>query len=163
YEAGETIEARCARDADKLDCLLQAREYEEQGHAKCSHGSTPQPRPWPPRRPSRSPTRPSPRTASAGWKAPSKRLRATTSAGPCANREQCCTAAPPASSHDACEWEGRERHERAAGPGHIPWYAIAPQVIHLRGGNRQGLSKASCDRSADAMICLPGRIRKTSP
>ena len=33
YEASETIEARCARDADKLDCLLQAREYEEQGHA----------------------------------------------------------------------------------------------------------------------------------
>ena len=33
YEAGETIEARCARDADKLDCLLQAREYQEQGHA----------------------------------------------------------------------------------------------------------------------------------
>ncbi|GAA1513275.1 HD domain-containing protein [Sphaerisporangium rubeum] len=33
YEAGETLEARCARDADKLECLLQAREYEEQGHA----------------------------------------------------------------------------------------------------------------------------------
>ncbi len=33
YEAGETLEARCARDADKLDCLLQAREYQEQGHA----------------------------------------------------------------------------------------------------------------------------------
>ena len=32
YEAGETAEARCARDADKLDCLLQAREYQEQGH-----------------------------------------------------------------------------------------------------------------------------------
>lgn len=32
YEAGETIEARCARDADKLECLLQAREYIEQGH-----------------------------------------------------------------------------------------------------------------------------------
>ncbi|RJL23232.1 HD domain-containing protein [Bailinhaonella thermotolerans] len=32
YEAGETPEARCARDADRLDCLLQAREYEEQGH-----------------------------------------------------------------------------------------------------------------------------------
>ncbi|RJL23222.1 HD domain-containing protein [Bailinhaonella thermotolerans] len=31
YEAGETPEARCARDADRLDCLLQAREYEEQG------------------------------------------------------------------------------------------------------------------------------------
>jgi putative hydrolase of HD superfamily len=33
YEAGNTLEARCARDADKLDCLLQAREYQEQGHA----------------------------------------------------------------------------------------------------------------------------------
>jgi putative hydrolase of HD superfamily len=33
YENGETPEARCARDADKLECLLQAREYQEQGHA----------------------------------------------------------------------------------------------------------------------------------
>jgi putative hydrolases of HD superfamily len=33
YEAAETPEARCARDADKLECLLQAREYQEQGHA----------------------------------------------------------------------------------------------------------------------------------
>jgi putative hydrolases of HD superfamily len=33
YEAGGTLEARCARDADKLECLLQAREYQEQGHA----------------------------------------------------------------------------------------------------------------------------------
>lgn len=32
YEAGQTPEARCARDADKLDCLLQAREYQDQGH-----------------------------------------------------------------------------------------------------------------------------------
>jgi putative hydrolase of HD superfamily len=32
YEAAGTEEARCARDADKLDCLLQAREYAEQGH-----------------------------------------------------------------------------------------------------------------------------------
>ena len=32
YEAGETPEARCARDADKLEMLLQAREYEAQGH-----------------------------------------------------------------------------------------------------------------------------------
>jgi putative hydrolase of HD superfamily len=32
YEAAKTQEARCARDADKLDCLLQAREYQEQGH-----------------------------------------------------------------------------------------------------------------------------------
>jgi 5'-deoxynucleotidase YfbR-like HD superfamily hydrolase len=33
YEAGESPAARCARDADKLDCLLQAREYQEQGHS----------------------------------------------------------------------------------------------------------------------------------
>jgi putative hydrolase of HD superfamily len=32
YEAAETQEARCARDADKLECLVQAREYQEQGH-----------------------------------------------------------------------------------------------------------------------------------
>ncbi len=32
YEARESPEARCARDADKLECLLQAREYEDQGH-----------------------------------------------------------------------------------------------------------------------------------
>lgn len=27
-----TLEARCSRDADKLDCLLQAREYQVQGN-----------------------------------------------------------------------------------------------------------------------------------
>lgn len=32
YEAAGTREARCARDADKLECLLQAREYQQQGH-----------------------------------------------------------------------------------------------------------------------------------
>lgn len=32
YEAGDTAEATCARDADKLECLLQAREYQDQGH-----------------------------------------------------------------------------------------------------------------------------------
>jgi putative hydrolases of HD superfamily len=32
YESAETLEARCARDADKLECLLQAREYEDQGY-----------------------------------------------------------------------------------------------------------------------------------
>ena len=31
FEAGETIEAVCARDADKLECLLQAREYQVAG------------------------------------------------------------------------------------------------------------------------------------
>jgi putative hydrolase of HD superfamily len=32
FEAGETIEARVARDADKLETLLQAVEYHAQGH-----------------------------------------------------------------------------------------------------------------------------------
>lgn len=32
YEARQTPEARCARDADKIDLLLQAREYTGQGH-----------------------------------------------------------------------------------------------------------------------------------
>lgn len=32
FEARETPEARCAKDADKLDCLIQAREYEAQGY-----------------------------------------------------------------------------------------------------------------------------------
>jgi putative hydrolases of HD superfamily len=32
YETGQTPEARCARDADKLECLIQAREYQDQGH-----------------------------------------------------------------------------------------------------------------------------------
>jgi putative hydrolases of HD superfamily len=32
YEIGATPEARCAHDADKLECLLQAREYQDQGH-----------------------------------------------------------------------------------------------------------------------------------
>ena len=32
YEARETTEARLAKEADKLECLLQAREYQAQGH-----------------------------------------------------------------------------------------------------------------------------------
>jgi putative hydrolase of HD superfamily len=32
YEARESFEARIARDADKLECLLQAREYQVQGY-----------------------------------------------------------------------------------------------------------------------------------
>ncbi|MBW8483020.1 HD domain-containing protein [Actinomadura parmotrematis] len=32
YEGGESAEARCARDADKLECLLQAVEYGEHGN-----------------------------------------------------------------------------------------------------------------------------------
>lgn len=31
FEAGETLEARCAKDADKLECLVQAVEYQRQG------------------------------------------------------------------------------------------------------------------------------------
>jgi putative hydrolase of HD superfamily len=33
YEAGETPEAVVARDADKLECLVQAVEYREQGYS----------------------------------------------------------------------------------------------------------------------------------
>ena len=32
FEAGETLEARCARDADKLDCLYRALEYRTIGY-----------------------------------------------------------------------------------------------------------------------------------
>ncbi|MDP9867048.1 MULTISPECIES: HD domain-containing protein [Streptosporangium] len=32
YEEKTSLEARCARDADKLECLIQAVEYREQGH-----------------------------------------------------------------------------------------------------------------------------------
>ncbi|MFC4563670.1 HD family hydrolase [Nocardiopsis mangrovi] len=32
YEGRESAEATCARDADKLECLLQAVEYREQGN-----------------------------------------------------------------------------------------------------------------------------------
>lgn len=38
YEAGESIEAQLAHDADKIECLTQAREYESFGN--------PQPREW---------------------------------------------------------------------------------------------------------------------
>lgn len=31
FEAKSTLEARCAKDADKLECLLQAREYQVAG------------------------------------------------------------------------------------------------------------------------------------
>lgn len=33
YEARESAEAICARDADKLECLLQGLEYKAQGYA----------------------------------------------------------------------------------------------------------------------------------
>ncbi|GEM_PF-2758141 len=56
YEAGATMEAVVARDADKLECLFQAVEYRHQ--PRCSRGSTrvgPHSRPipltvWPMRR-----------------------------------------------------------------------------------------------------------------
>jgi putative hydrolase of HD superfamily len=32
YEEHASLEARCAHDADKLECLLQAMEYREQGY-----------------------------------------------------------------------------------------------------------------------------------
>jgi putative hydrolase of HD superfamily len=31
YENGDSLEVVCAHDADKLECLLQAVEYREQG------------------------------------------------------------------------------------------------------------------------------------
>ncbi|MGQ0775606.1 MAG: HD domain-containing protein [Pseudonocardiales bacterium] len=33
FEAQQTPEARCARDADKLECLIQAVEYRDAGYA----------------------------------------------------------------------------------------------------------------------------------
>lgn len=36
YEAQESREAIIARDADKLECVLQGREYQDQGHGDCS-------------------------------------------------------------------------------------------------------------------------------
>jgi putative hydrolase of HD superfamily len=33
YEEQRTPEARCAKDADKLECLIQAIEYQQAGHA----------------------------------------------------------------------------------------------------------------------------------
>lgn len=32
YETGDSLEARCAHDADKLECLFQAIEYRDSGH-----------------------------------------------------------------------------------------------------------------------------------
>jgi putative hydrolase of HD superfamily len=32
YEARQSLEARLAKDSDKLECLIQAREYQAQGH-----------------------------------------------------------------------------------------------------------------------------------
>lgn len=32
FAAKETLEAKCAKDADKLECMLQAREYQAQGN-----------------------------------------------------------------------------------------------------------------------------------
>jgi putative hydrolase of HD superfamily len=34
YEAQQTPEAHCAKDADKLDCLIQAIEYRDAGYAR---------------------------------------------------------------------------------------------------------------------------------
>ncbi|MFF0221946.1 HD family hydrolase [Streptomyces sp. NPDC004629] len=33
YEAKQSAEARCARDADKLECMIQGIEYRDQGYA----------------------------------------------------------------------------------------------------------------------------------
>jgi putative hydrolase of HD superfamily len=34
YEAQQTPEARCAKDADKLECLIQAIEYQDAGYSR---------------------------------------------------------------------------------------------------------------------------------
>lgn len=34
YEAQQTLEAHCAKDADQLECLIQAIEYHDAGYAK---------------------------------------------------------------------------------------------------------------------------------
>lgn len=34
YEAQQSSEARCAKDADKLECLIQAIEYQDAGYAR---------------------------------------------------------------------------------------------------------------------------------
>lgn len=34
YEAQHSVEARCARDADKLECLVQASEYRDAGYGR---------------------------------------------------------------------------------------------------------------------------------
>jgi putative hydrolase of HD superfamily len=34
YETLETVEARCAKDADRLECLMQAVEYREAGYQR---------------------------------------------------------------------------------------------------------------------------------
>ncbi|MGW0998693.1 HD domain-containing protein [Streptomyces sp. NPDC002523] len=33
YEAKESLEAQCARDADKLECMIQGIEYRDQGYS----------------------------------------------------------------------------------------------------------------------------------
>ncbi|MBD3237253.1 MAG: HD domain-containing protein [Candidatus Eisenbacteria bacterium] len=35
FQAGETLEAQLARDADRLECAFQAREYMASGHGTC--------------------------------------------------------------------------------------------------------------------------------
>lgn len=34
YEAQQSLEAQCAGDADKLECLMQAIEYQDAGYAR---------------------------------------------------------------------------------------------------------------------------------
>ena len=38
YEAGETLESRLAHDADKIETLLQAMEYETRGYRRKAGG-----------------------------------------------------------------------------------------------------------------------------
>ena len=39
-EPGGSVESRCSRDADKLECLLQAREYQREGYRDLDHWVT---------------------------------------------------------------------------------------------------------------------------
>ncbi|MFD0574693.1 HD domain-containing protein [Kitasatospora gansuensis] len=56
FEDGTTPEARCARDADKLDCLLRALEYRAAAFQRSRARSTGVARPSPLPLPDRSPT-----------------------------------------------------------------------------------------------------------
>ncbi len=39
-EPNATLEAKCSRDADKIECLLQAREYQREGYTQLEHWVT---------------------------------------------------------------------------------------------------------------------------
>jgi putative hydrolases of HD superfamily len=69
YEAEDSIAARLAHDADKLETLLQAREYETLGRHHTTHGRSPPPPRSEPTPPSGSPTPILATTPSPWWSA----------------------------------------------------------------------------------------------